>query len=291
MKRVTDSLAYIFTKAGRGFSRIGGNLDSQPLGSTREARAKVQPGSLLHYASDVFSQRGDDGIIREIFRRLGTNQGLFIEFGAWDGIHYSNTRLLFESGWSGMFIEGDAERARQLRARYASFPDIICIHGLVHAASGPGLKTLDDYCDEHGIDQIDFLSIDIDGLDLNIFEGLRRRPKVVTIEGGFSWHPQMNVRVPDEVAAQNLQQPLAVGIEAVRSRGYEPVCFNQNLYAVELDLADRFAGAKHDAESLWLDGFYAQTEAFRSYLTDFRRKNPLIREYEAPYESGFTVKI
>jgi methyltransferase FkbM-like protein len=251
--------------------------------------AKVQRGSLLHHAADVYSQRGDDGIIREIFRRLDLDRGSFVEFGAWDGLHHSNTRLLFEKGWSGMFIEGDPAKARHLKERYAASPDVICIEGFVHPVSGPDRKSLDDYCDDNGIDGIDFLSIDIDGLDLNVFENLRRRPKAVAIEGGFSWHPQMNVRVPDAVAARNLQQPLAIVVEAVRAKEYEPVCFNQNLYAVESGFAECFDGVKHDAESLWLDGYYIQSEAFRLNLSSFRRNHPLIREYETPYESGFTV--
>jgi Methyltransferase FkbM domain len=251
----------------------------------------VQSGSLLDYAADVYSQRGDDGIIQEIFRRLGVQRGFFVEFGAWDGLHHSNARLLFERGWSGLFIEADSVKAKHLAERYSAFPDVICLHGMVFPTAEDGRKTLDTYCEEHGITQIDFLSIDIDGLDLNVFENLRLRPKLVAIEGGFSWHPQMNARVPDEVANKNLQQPLAVAVEAVRVRGYEPICFNQNLYAVEADQAHRFAGIRHDAESLWLDAYYAQSEGFRRWLSDFRQSNPLIQRYEAPYKPGFTTDV
>ena len=251
----------------------------------------MQPGSLLDYSSDVYSQRGDDGIIQEVFRRLNVERGFFVEFGAWDGLHHSNARLLFERGWSGMFIEADNVKAKHLAERYAASLDVICLHGMVQPEAGDGCKTLDDYCDERGIEQIDFLSIDIDGLDLNIFEGLRRRPNLIAIEGGFSWHPQMNIRVPDEVASRNLQQPLRVAVEAVRAKNYEPVCFNQNLYAVEASDAHLFAGIRHDAESLWLDAYYAQSEGFRSWLSGFRRGNPLIQRYEAPYKAEFTVDV
>ncbi len=251
----------------------------------------MQSGSLLHYAADIYSQRGDDGIIREILHRLGLVCGFFVEFGAWDGIHHSNTRLLFEKGWSGMFIEGDPTKARHLKENYTAFPDVVCIEGFVHPTSSPGRKSLDDYCDDKQISDIDFLSIDIDGLDLNVFENLSRRPKVVAIEGGFSWHPQMNVRVPDEVAARNLQQPLAISLQSVKAKGYLPVCFNQNLYAVESSLGDKFGGIADDAESLWIDAYYVQSEAFRSQVSNGRRNNPLVREYEAPYRSAFTFDV
>jgi hypothetical protein len=251
----------------------------------------VQRGSLLNFGSNVYSQRGDDGIIREIFRRIGIENGFFIEFGAWDGIYLSNTRLLFENGWSGMFIEGDPKKAKKLKDSYSAFPDVKCVHGFVYPSSSDKQKTLDDFCNENKIDQIDFLSIDIDGLDLNIFESLQRRPTLVAIEGGFSWHPQMNVRVPDEVAIKNLQQPLAVMIDAIKTKGYEPICFNQNLYLIDSTKAHKFEDIRHDAESLWLDAYYDQSEAFRSDLARFRRTNALIRKYEAPHESRFTFMV
>jgi len=176
--------------ARRAFNRIVRALKSKPKSevswSNRDSRAKVQRGSLLHFGSNVYSQRGDDGIIREVFRRLGVNRGFFIEFGAWDGLYLSNSRLLFENGWSGMFIEGDPKKAKLLMERYRTSPDVICIHGFVHPSSDGGHTTLDDFCDEHGVEQIDFLSIDIDGLDLNIFESLRRRPTLIAIEGGLA---------------------------------------------------------------------------------------------------------
>jgi len=189
-----------------------------------------------------------------------------------------------------MFIEGDTNKAKKLKDRYSAFPDVKCIQGFVYPSSSDNHRTLDDFCDENKVDEIDYLSIDIDGLDLNIFESLRRRPTLVSIEGGFSWHPQMNTRVPDEVAS-SLQQPLAVMVEAVKKKGYEPICFNQNLYAIDLSVADKFGGVRHDAESLWLDAYYDQSEAFRSDNSQLRRANPLIRKYEAPHESEFTFKV
>src|ERR1039458_10326215 len=49
----------------------------------------------------------------------------------------------------------------------------------------------------------------------------------------------MEERVPDYVAARNLQQPLAVMISSARKKGYEPICFNQNLYVIRREHSDR----------------------------------------------------
>jgi hypothetical protein len=190
-----------------------------------------------------------------------------------------------------MFIEGDPKKAKELAARYRATPDVICIEGFVYPTSEGGRKTLDDFCDEYGVQHIDFLSIDIDGLDLNIFESLKRRPTVIAIEGGFAWHPQMDERVPDDVAMKDLQQPLQVMVQAARAKDYVPICFNQNLYIIDSTLADKFEGIKHDAVSLWLDAYNDQSNEFRSHLSDFRKTHPLIHSYESARVSNLTVNV
>jgi len=70
---------------------------------------------LLEYRDDKYSQSGEDGIIEEICYRLGINQGWFVEFGAWDGKHHSNTyNLLANKGWQGVLMECDPERYKAL---------------------------------------------------------------------------------------------------------------------------------------------------------------------------------
>jgi hypothetical protein len=248
--------------------------------SSREARRRVQRNSLLHYGANIYSQRGDDGIIQEIFRRLKVGLGYFCELGAWDGLHLSNARLLFEQGWSGLFIEGDRERFPALQSRYERCSDIKCLNCFVSADGRGRSKTLDQLCADEKISVIDFLSIDVDGLDLNIFESIQLRPMVVAIEGGFAWHPEMRERVPDDVAAADLQQPLHVAICAAKAKGYEPVCFNQNLYVVQRELASAFGDIIPDPAQLWLDAYYFMSEQFREYLKTFRKSNRLIIDHE-----------
>jgi len=49
----------------------------------------------------VYSQNNEDGIIDEIFRRIGVDSKRFIEIAAGDGIE-NTTRLLLETGWNGL---------------------------------------------------------------------------------------------------------------------------------------------------------------------------------------------
>ena len=66
------------------------------------------PKSLRRHYGQVYIQDGEDGIIAEIFRRIGGPQSrVFIEIGIENGLQ-NNTRFLLEQVWSGLWIEGSA---------------------------------------------------------------------------------------------------------------------------------------------------------------------------------------
>jgi hypothetical protein len=72
---------------------------------SEESMAKNK-SNLNSYARNFTSQFGEDGIIEEILIRLGAVvPKYFVEFGAWDGVHLSNTHSLAKLGWSGLYIE------------------------------------------------------------------------------------------------------------------------------------------------------------------------------------------
>ena len=71
----------------------------------------------------VFSQNQEDGMVAEVFRRIGTTSRRFIEFGVQDGLECNSTFLLMR-GWRGAWIEGSAANrrcgARRFRVRTRS---------------------------------------------------------------------------------------------------------------------------------------------------------------------------
>ena len=69
-------------RPGRGTSRI----QTEQLTGTILSDPKHQdPKKLNQYEYKVSSQNGEDGIIAEIFRRIGTKNRYFVEFGAASG--------------------------------------------------------------------------------------------------------------------------------------------------------------------------------------------------------------
>src|SRR5262249_9149403 len=68
------------------------------------------PKRLLRHGYKVYSQNDEDGIIAEIFRRIGTQRRTFVEFGVETGVECNTAKLLVE-GWRGLWIEGNAASA------------------------------------------------------------------------------------------------------------------------------------------------------------------------------------
>ena len=74
--------------------------------------------NLLDHKKRKYSRIGNDGIIKFILDTMGIDKGVFVEFGAWDGIWNSNCRGLFEQGWEGIFIESHDKRYEKLKKNY-----------------------------------------------------------------------------------------------------------------------------------------------------------------------------
>lgn len=53
--------------------------------------------ALENYGYKVYSQNDEDGIIEEIFERIGITNKTFIEFGLQDGLESNTHYLLFQT--------------------------------------------------------------------------------------------------------------------------------------------------------------------------------------------------
>lgn len=218
----------------------------------------------LEYARNVHSQAGEDGVAQAILDVLPERNKWVVEFGAWDGLHLSNSRyFLTDLGFSGVLIEGSSQRFKQLEALYADRPDVHTLNVFVRT-SGP--DTLDGILARTPIPvDPDYLSIDIDGNDYHVWRSLDRyRPKLVCIE--------FNPTVPSEVRwAQaddfSIKQGAGVRslVELAQSKGYELAAVTTaNAFFVPADLFPALGIRDNSIETLRQDTSYV-THVFSGY--------------------------
>lgn len=153
-----------------------------------------EPGRLNKYEYQVLSQNGEDGIIYEIFKRIGTASKYFVEFGVGNGTENNSAYLLMQN-WKGSWIEGSTDHCNAMKKNYS---DIISNNQLQVKES---FITKDNICalfEELKVPlDLDFLSIDIDGNDYWIWNELAKyKPRVIAIEYNASVGPHIEWVMP-----------------------------------------------------------------------------------------------
>lgn len=114
-----------------------------------------------------YSQYGEELIISEIFRNIGVKSKYFVDFGAGDGLHLSNTRHLLEDGWNGLMMDGDPKGSTIVHEEFITRDNIEQLFEKYRVPS----------C-------FDLLSIDMDGNDYWVLERILDiySPRVIVAE-------------------------------------------------------------------------------------------------------------
>lgn len=130
------------------------------------------------FEKKVRSQNGEDGIIEEIFRRIGTIHPYFVEFGVEDGLECNSANLSIHHNWSGLMIEGNAECYQRLLVHYSPYPQVKTAH---HSITKDNIATIFQTMNVPA--ELDMLSIDIDGNDYWVWQALSMyKARLVVIE-------------------------------------------------------------------------------------------------------------
>lgn len=201
------------------------------------------PKFLESHGYKVYSQNDEDGILQEIFDRIGTETKQFVEFGVQDGLE-CNSHYLLHKGWTGLWLEGDGKFYQQIQKNFAA----VIAEGL--------LKTKCVFITKDNIDgiikeymlpgDVDLLSIDIDGNDYYVWDAISCiKPRVVCIEYNGRFPPDYEWVMPyfsEHVWGEN--DYFGASLKALeklgRRKGYQLVGTNLtgvNAFFVREDLA------------------------------------------------------
>jgi len=167
-----------------------------------------------------YAQNFEDVLLARVFR--DKSAGFYVDVGAHDPEQFSITKHFYDQGWQGINIEPIPAAQRRLVAhrprdvnlavaagrsesyRQMYVPDDVAFatFDLDRVAEGVGTKTptltvpvrtLDSILEENNVKEIDFLSIDVEGTEKDVLEGIdlhRFRPVVMVVEAtqpGARW--------------------------------------------------------------------------------------------------------
>jgi len=144
----------------------------------------------FHSSLGWLSQEKEDRFLYEHFFH-GFKEGTFVELGALDGLRFSNTYIYEHAfDWKGLLIEGETDNYVALERNRGQGPNAVTLHAAICSSdkilnlygTGPEANSLlentkrkkswapclkmNDALKRSGINQIDFLSLDVEGAEL-----------------------------------------------------------------------------------------------------------------------------
>ena len=140
-----------------------------------------------------FSQNGEDGVVDVLTRRLLAPTRHFLEIGASDGIENNTAWLAFARRFSGLMVEGDRRTAKRAAVAVASLPGVDAMNLFV------ALDNLASIRSRNAVDDLDVLSVDVDGNDWHVVNRLLETglaPAVLVVEYNAVFGPDASVTIP-----------------------------------------------------------------------------------------------
>jgi hypothetical protein len=210
---------------------------------------------LNKFEHKIYSQHGEDGILREIFNRIGTTSKTFFEFGAGSGSE-NNTIALLIDGWKGWWIDG-GDYINVYKDLFATS----IAEGKLHIAKKMVTShNINSIVKELSIPhEIDLISIDVDGNDYYIWEALSATsPRVVVIEYNAAYPPGMHFLQDESLMMWNgsnfYGSSLHTQNELAKKKGYTLVCcdlIGGNAFFVRNDLVGEKFELAGDIAQIW----------------------------------------
>ena len=172
---------------------------------------------------------------------------------------------------------------------------ICCLHSMVGFKSNDNLDTLIEktpFSDR----SFDFVSIDVDGLDYNIFKVFNKYlPKVICIEVNAGHSPLYDKEIDISISQNNVGQSMYIINKEAEKKGYFSLCYTGNLFLVKNEYKHLFTTKETDLKTIYLE-FLSHLETtnpgglkylynlfvIKRIFNGFRFENMVLKDY---YES------
>jgi len=158
-------------------------------------RGKILPFEEVEFRNH--SQMGEDGILWYIYSLVGTTNKKAVEICVGNGKECNTANLVVNHGWNVLMVEGDKAKADFAKEYYAKHPDTFPLPPFV-VNEWITAENVNDIIKRNGFEgEIDFLSIDVDGIDYWLWKAIDMvAPRVVMVEIQVVWRCTASVTVP-----------------------------------------------------------------------------------------------
>ena len=171
----------------KSIDQINKNIAILTVDSLLKNQKYAGEKNLLKHGYKVFSQQDEDGIIDEIFNRIGTKSKKFIEIGVETGIECNTTNLLYQK-WSGLWLESDKDYEVKIKENFSSFLETqLKVHSEKINPTNVN-QIFSKYYEKDS--EIDLLSIDIGVHTYHVLEAINVvNPRVIITEYNAKYGP------------------------------------------------------------------------------------------------------
>ncbi len=274
VRKLLDYVHYFYGLSHRAesiYALLAKQYREQVLAAERAADPKV----LAPYGFSGYSQSDEDGILAEIFRRIGTTNQTFVGFGCNAGVENDSVYLL-HTGWGGLWMDADPANIASVQRYY---PEQIQKGVLKVKQAFITRENINPLIAEAGLArEIDLLHIDIDGNDYWVWEVIDTiSPRVVLIEYNATFRPPVAiVQKYDPAYRANFSNYYGASLKAFellgRKKGYSLVGCSYsgvNAFFVRDDLVGDLFSAPFTAEHHFREANYdAFVRGCRSHRKD-----------------------